>query len=48
MKITGFIASPRREGNAAWAVNKILERAKEQGVEIHSLLQERVNYEHCH
>ena len=37
MKILGFIASPRKEGNTAWAVNKILEGAKEQGAEIQSL-----------
>ena len=33
MKIMGFIASPRKEGNTAWIVNKILEGAKEQGAE---------------
>lgn len=33
MKIIGFIASPRREGNTAWIVNKILEGAQEQGAE---------------
>jgi len=33
MKIVGFIASPRKEGNTAWIINKILESAKEQGVE---------------
>ena len=33
MKIIGFIGSPRKEGNTAWAVNKILEGAKEQGAE---------------
>ena len=31
MKIIGYIASPRKYGNTAWAVNKILEGAKEQG-----------------
>jgi multimeric flavodoxin WrbA len=31
MKIIGFIASPRKAGNTAWAVNTILEGAKEQG-----------------
>ena len=36
MKILGFIASPRKEGNTAWAVNKILEGAKEHGAEIQS------------
>lgn len=36
MKIIGIIASPRKEGNTAWTVNKILEGAKEQGAETHS------------
>jgi multimeric flavodoxin WrbA len=33
MKIIGFCASPRKEGNTAWAINQILEGAKEQGAE---------------
>ena len=33
MKIVGFVASPRKEGNTAWTVNKILEGAKEEGAE---------------
>lgn len=33
MNIIGFIASPRKEGNTAWVINKILEGAKEQGAE---------------
>lgn len=36
MKIIGLIASPRKEGNTAWIVNKILEGAKEQGAETQS------------
>lgn len=36
MKIIGFTASPRKEGNTAWIVNKILEGAKEQGAETES------------
>lgn len=36
MKIIGFIASPRKEGNTAWVINKILEGAKEQGAETQS------------
>lgn len=36
MKIIGFIASPRKEGNTAWVTNKILEGAKEQGAETQS------------
>jgi multimeric flavodoxin WrbA len=33
MKIIGFTASPRKKGNTAWIVDKILEGAKEQGAE---------------
>lgn len=33
MNIIGIIASPRKAGNTAWIVNKILEGAKEQGAE---------------
>jgi multimeric flavodoxin WrbA len=36
MKIIGFIASPRKEGNTAWIIEKILEGAKEQGAETES------------
>ena len=31
MKIIGFNASPRKEGNTAWTISKILEGAEEQG-----------------
>jgi multimeric flavodoxin WrbA len=33
MKVIGFNASPRKEGNTAWIINKILEGAKEEGAE---------------
>jgi multimeric flavodoxin WrbA len=36
MKIIGLIASSRKEGNTAWAVNKILQTAKGQGAETQS------------
>ena len=36
MNIIGFIASPRKEGNTAWVINKILEGAKERGAETQS------------
>ena len=36
MKIIGIIASPRKVGNTAWVVNKILEGAKERGAETQS------------
>jgi len=36
MKIMGFAASPRKGGNTAWIVDKILEGAKEQGAKTQS------------
>jgi len=36
MNVMGFAASPRKEGNTAWIINKILEGAKEQGAETQS------------
>jgi multimeric flavodoxin WrbA len=36
MKILGFIASPRKDGNTAWCVNRILDAAEEQGAETRS------------
>jgi multimeric flavodoxin WrbA len=36
MKIIGFTASPRKNGNTAWIVDKILEGAKKQGAETQS------------
>jgi multimeric flavodoxin WrbA len=36
MNIMGFTASPRKQGNTAWVVDKILEGAKEQGAETQS------------
>jgi hypothetical protein len=33
MKIIGFSGSPRKEGNTAWVVDKILEGAKEEMTE---------------
>jgi Multimeric flavodoxin WrbA len=33
MKIIGFVASPRKNGNTAWTVNQILEGAKDSGNE---------------
>ena len=36
MKIIGFIGSPRKDGNTAWTVNKILEGAKEHGADTQS------------
>ena len=33
MNIIGFVASPRTNGSTAWAVNTILEGAREQGAQ---------------
>jgi multimeric flavodoxin WrbA len=33
MKVIGFVGSPRKEGNTAWAVNKILEAANAHGAD---------------
>ena len=47
MKIIGFIASPRRDGNTAWVVNKILEGASEQGAETQSWCAGGLNINPC-
>ena len=47
MKIIGFIASPRKEGNTAWIIKKILEGAKEQGAETQSWYFSDLNIKPC-
>jgi multimeric flavodoxin WrbA len=47
MKIIGLSASPRKEGNTAWAINKILEGAKEQGAEIQSFYSSDLDIKPC-
>jgi multimeric flavodoxin WrbA len=47
MKIIGIIASPQKEGNTAWTVNKILEGAKEQGAETEARYFSDLNIEPC-
>ncbi len=47
MKIIGVIASPRKEGNTAWIVNKILEGAKEQGAETQAWYFSDLDIEPC-
>ena len=47
MNIIGIIASPRKEGNTAWIVNKILEGAKEQGAETRSFNFSELDIEPC-
>jgi multimeric flavodoxin WrbA len=46
-KIIGFIASPRKEGNTAWVINKILEGAKEQGGEVQSWYSSDLDIKPC-
>ena len=47
MKIIGFIASPHKEGNTAWIVNKILEGGKEQGAETQAWYFSDLDIEPC-
>ena len=47
MKVMGFIASPRKEGNTAWIVSKILEGAKEQGAETRSWYSSDLDIKPC-
>ena len=47
MKIIGIIASPRKEGNTAWVVNKILKGAEEQGAETESRYFSDLDIEPC-
>jgi multimeric flavodoxin WrbA len=47
MKIIGFSASPRKEGNTAWIINKILEGAKEQGAETQSFYSSDLDIKPC-
>jgi multimeric flavodoxin WrbA len=47
MKVIGFIASPRKEGNTAWTVNKILEGAEEQGAETHVWYSSELDIKPC-
>ena len=47
MKIIGIIASPRKEGNTAWIVNKILEGAKERGAETQAWYSSELTIEPC-
>jgi multimeric flavodoxin WrbA len=47
MRIIGVVASPRKEGNTAWTVNKILEGAKEQGAETQTWLFSDLDIKPC-
>ena len=47
MKIIGFVASPRKAGNTAWAVNTILEEAEKRGAEIKLFYFSELNIKPC-
>jgi multimeric flavodoxin WrbA len=47
MNIIGFTASPRKTGNTAWIVDKILEGAKEQGAETQSWYSSDLDIKPC-
>jgi len=47
VKIVGYVGSSRKEGNTAWAVNKILEGAREEGAETRSWCYSDLDIEPC-
>ena len=47
MKIIGFSASPHKEGNTAWIINKMLEGAKEQGAETQAWYSNELDIKPC-
>lgn len=47
MKILGFNASPHKEGNTAWAINKILEGAREQRAETQAFYFSELDIKPC-
>jgi multimeric flavodoxin WrbA len=47
IKTIGFTASPRKEGNTAWVINKILEGAKEQGGEVQTWYSSDLDIKPC-
>ena len=47
MKIIGFVASPRKNGNTAWTINQILEGAKDAGNETHIWYSSDININPC-
>ena len=47
MKVIGFNASPRKNGNTAWVINKILENVHEKGIEIQSWNFSDLNIKPC-
>ena len=47
MNIIGFVGSPRKGGNTGWAVNKILEGAKEHGAETQVFYSNELDIKPC-
>lgn len=47
MKVIGFNASPRKEGNTAWALNKILESVKKHGAQTQIYHSSDLNIKAC-
>ena len=47
MKVIGFIASPRKGGNTAWVVNKILDGAAEAGAQTQAFYASDLNISPC-
>ncbi len=47
MNVIGYIASPRKTGSTAWAVNKILEGAKDRGAKTESFYSSELDIKPC-
>lgn len=47
MNIIGFAASPRKNGNTAWAVSQILEGAREQGAQTRAFSASALDIKPC-
>lgn len=47
MNVIGYIASPRKAGNTAWVVNKILEGAKERGAKTDAFYSSELDIKPC-
>lgn len=48
MKVTGIVTSPRKNGNTALLVDKVIEGAKKSGAEVEIIYLPELNIEFCH
>ena len=47
MNVIGFVGSPRNDGNTAWAIDQILEGAKERGAQTQAFYAGKLNIKPC-